>query len=196
MVGRSHGLSTVACRFFNVYGPRQALSNPYTGAAAIFSSRVKNGKPALIYEDGQQLRDFINVRDLVEAKLFLLENEKANLDSYNICTGRPVSIYSIASTLSKLNGRADLEPFITGQFRDGDIRHCYGDASKLAALGWRSRIHLENGLRELVEWTNNQEAHDRLEEAHRELAAKGLVRSSNGHPLSSANGTKVAPVTR
>jgi dTDP-L-rhamnose 4-epimerase len=175
VVGEAHGISTVACRFFNVYGPRQALSNPYTGAAAIFSSRVKNGNPPLIYEDGKQLRDFINVRDLVEAKLFLLENPEANLEAYNLCTGHARPIAEIAALLARLNGRPDLEPQITHQFRAGDIRHCYGDGSKLAKLGWRSRISLEDGLRELVEWTSAVEAEDRMEEAHKELAARGLV---------------------
>lgn len=178
VVGRAHGISTVACRFFNVYGPRQALSNPYTGAAAIFSSRVKNGKPPLIYEDGKQLRDFINVRDLVEAKLFLLENPKANLDSYNLCTGSAVPISQIASMIAELHGRQDLEPEITAQFRAGDIRHCFGDGSKLAALGWQSRIDLASGMRELVEWAETAEAIDRLDEAHQELAARGLVSGS------------------
>lgn len=175
VVGRAHGLSTVACRFFNVYGPRQALSNPYTGAAAIFSSRIKNGNPPLIYEDGKQLRDFINVRDLVEAKLFLLENPAANLEAYNICTGRPKAISEIARMLAKLHGRDDLEPRVTSQFRAGDIRHCYGDGSKLAAMGWQSRIELEDGMNELVEWAREAEAVDRMEEAHQELAARGLV---------------------
>lgn len=175
IVGRAHNIPTVACRFFNVYGPRQALSNPYTGAAAIFSSRVKNGNPPLIYEDGKQLRDFINVRDLVEAKLFLMENEDANLEAYNICTGKPKPIFEIAKTLAELHGRPDLVPQITGQFRAGDIRHCYGDGSKLAALGWKSRVELEAGLKELVEWSSQVESVDRMEEAHRELVARGLI---------------------
>lgn len=175
VVGRAHNISTVACRFFNVYGPRQALSNPYTGACAIFSSRVKNGKSPLIYEDGKQLRDFINVRDLVEAKLFLLENPAANLEAYNICTGKAMPISEIAKLLAVLNGREDLDPQITRQFRAGDIRHCYGDGSKLTNLGWNSRIDLKDGLRELVEWSKTVEAVDRLEEAHQELEARGLV---------------------
>ncbi len=176
MVGRAHKLSVVACRYFNVYGPRQSLSNPYTGAAAIFLSRIKNGNPPLIYEDGQQVRDFINVRDIVEAKLFLLENPNANLEAYNICTGRPTSILELARLLARLNGREDLEPLVTKRYRAGDIRHCYGDNSKLAALGWRARIALEDGLRELVEWSVGVTAEDKVEQAHRELEQRGLVR--------------------
>ncbi|MBI5153853.1 NAD-dependent epimerase/dehydratase family protein, partial [Candidatus Poribacteria bacterium] len=110
VAARTHKLSAVACRFFNVYGPRQALSNPYTGAAAIFASRIKNGNPPLIYEDGAQMRDFINVRDIVEAKLFLLENPKAEREAYNICTGAPTSILTLARTLAKALGRDDIGP--------------------------------------------------------------------------------------
>lgn len=176
VVGRAHKLPTVACRFFNVYGSRQALSNPYTGAAAIFSSRIKNGNAPLIYEDGKQLRDFISVRDLVEAKLFLLENPKANLEPYNICTGKPTSILEVATTLAALHSRTDLVPKVVKSFRSGDIRHCYGDGSKLQALGWTAKTSVEEGFRALVEWSKAQEAVDRIEEAHRELVAKGLVR--------------------
>lgn len=176
VVGRAHKISTVACRFFNVYGPRQSLSNPYTGAAAIFSSRIKNGNRPLLYEDGKQMRDFISVRDLVEAKLFLLENEAANLEAYNICTGIPTSITEVAKLLAKLNGRADLEPEVVRSFRSGDIRHCYGDPGKLAQLGWKSKTRLEDGFQWFVEWSKQQEAVDNLEKAHKELVAKGLVR--------------------
>lgn len=176
VVGRAHKIPTVACRFFNVYGPRQSMSNPYTGAAAIFSSRIKNGNAPLIYEDGRQMRDFINVRDLVEAKLFLLENPKANLEVYNLCTGKPTSIYDLAVMLARLMGRPDLVPNVVYSFRSGDIRHCYGDGSKLAALGWKPRIELENGLKELVEWSQKTEAVDMVEQAHKELVAKGLVK--------------------
>lgn len=176
VVGRAHKIPTVACRFFNVYGPRQSMSNPYTGAAAIFSSRIKNGNAPLIYEDGKQVRDFINVRDLVEAKLFLLENPKANLEAYNLCTGKPTSIYDLADMLCRLMDRPDLKPNVVKSFRSGDIRHCYGDGSKLAALGWTPRIPMEEGMKELVEWSRQTEAVDMVEQAHKELVAKGLVR--------------------
>jgi dTDP-L-rhamnose 4-epimerase len=176
VVGRAHRLSVVACRYFNVYGPRQSLSNPYTGAAAIFLSRIKNGKAPIIYEDGKQVRDFISVRDIVEAKLFLLENPRANLEPYNICTGRPTSILELARLLAKLNGREDIEPQVTRRFRAGDIRHCYGDPARINALGWQARIPIETGLKELVEWSAAVEAQDRVEEAQRELEQRGLVR--------------------
>ena len=176
IVGRTHGLPVVACRYFNVYGPRQSLSNPYTGVAAIFSSRIKNGNPPLIYEDGRQSRDFIDVRDLVSAKLFLLENEKANLDSYNLCTGRSTSVLEIAQVLAKLMGREDIKPEVVKKFRAGDIRHCFGNPGKLAKLGWKAQIPLEEGMRNLVDWTATVEAEDKTEQAHRELVEKGMIK--------------------
>lgn len=176
IAGRAHNLSTVACRFFNVYGPRQSLSNPYTGAAAIFMSRLKNENAPLIYEDGEQLRDFISVYDLVEAKLFLLENPKANLDMYNICTGKATSIKDIAKILADIYGRPDLQPDVTKRYRSGDIRHCYGDSSKINALGWNYRIGVKDGLTELVEWSRGVEASDKLEAAQEELKARGMLR--------------------
>lgn len=176
VVGRAHKIPTTACRFFNVYGPRQSLSNPYTGVGAIFSSRIKNGNAPLIYEDGKQSRDFINVRDLVEAKLFLLENPKSNLEVYNICTGKPTSVGEMAHLLLKLYKRQDLVPEVVHRFRSGDIRHCFGDPGKLEALGWKARIGLEDGLRELVQWSDAIEAKDMVDKAHKELVARGLVK--------------------
>lgn len=174
-IGHAYKLPVVAARYFNVYGPRQALSNPYTGAAAIFSARIKNGNAPLIYEDGKQLRDFICVRDLVRAKLLLLEDARANGGSFNIGTGRPTSILALAKTLCTLYGRPDLEPQIVKKFRSGDIRHCYADVSRIHALGWRAEVSLEDGLRELAEWGEAQEARDQVEAAHRELEKRGLV---------------------
>lgn len=176
IAGRAHNISTVACRYFNVYGPRQSLSNPYTGAAAIFMSRIKNDNRPLIYEDGEQLRDFISVHDLVDAKLFLLENPNANLDTYNLCTGKATSINDIARMLAKIYGRPDLEPEVTGRYRSGDIRHCYGDPTKIHGLGWKAKTSVLDGLTELVEWSRAIEASDKLEAAQAELQSKGLVR--------------------
>lgn len=176
LAGDVHGLPTVACRYFNVYGPRQSLSNPYTGVAAIFSSRIKNGNRPLIYEDGEQSRDFIQVRDLAAAKVFLLHNEKARGAAYNLCTGRPTTVRRIAEYLAELLGRPDLMPEITGGFRAGDIRHCIGDPSRLAALGWKATTTLEEGLAGLVEWSSGQEAVDAVDKAHLELVERGLIK--------------------
>ncbi len=176
IAGQAYKIPVVAGRFFNVYGPRQSLNNPYTGAAAIFSARIKNGNPPLIYEDGEQRRDFICVRDLARALLFLLEDPRADYQAVNIGTGRPASILTLARTLAKLYGREDLEPQIVHKFRSGDIRHCYGDVSRIAALGFQASISLEEGLRELVEWADREEAVDQVEKAHKELVEKGLIK--------------------
>lgn len=175
IVSRAYNLPTVAARYFNVYGTRQSLSNPYTGAAAIFSSRIKNGNAPLIYEDGRQARDFICVRDLVRAKLHLLEDPRVNCQAVNIGTGRATSILDLARELCRLYGREDLEPNVVHRFRNGDIRHCFADISQLRALGFSPAVSLEEGLRELVEWGEREEAVDRTEAAQRELELRGLV---------------------
>ncbi|MDX2177895.1 MAG: SDR family NAD(P)-dependent oxidoreductase [Candidatus Sumerlaeia bacterium] len=175
ILARAYRIPCVAARYFNVYGSRQSLSNPYTGAAAIFSSRVKNGNRPLIYEDGAQCRDFIDVRDLVRAKIHLLEDPRANHEPVNIGTGRPTTIYDLAYTIAKLYGRADLEPEVTRRYRNGDIRHCYADTSRLRALGFEPAISLEQGLRDLAAWGETQEARDQVAQADAELRKRGLV---------------------
>ncbi|MBX3730606.1 MAG: SDR family NAD(P)-dependent oxidoreductase [Candidatus Sumerlaeia bacterium] len=176
IVGRAHRIPTVACRFFNVYGPRQSLSNPYTGVAAIFSSRIKNDAPPLIYEDGSQMRDFTSVHDLVRGKVELLENPKADGVAVNLGTGRPTSILEIARLLARLYGRPHLEPEVLRQSRSGDTRHCFGDIALARSFGFEPRVSLEEGLRELVAWGETAEADDRVAQAHEELRRKGLVR--------------------
>jgi dTDP-L-rhamnose 4-epimerase len=173
-VGRSYGIPTVALRFFNVYGPRQALSNPYTGVCAIFSARLKHRKPPLLFEDGLQSRDFVNVRDIVQALRLVLDHPQAAGEAFNVGTGRATSILDIAKTLSQLYG-APVEPDVTQRFRAGDIRHCYADIAKIQALGFRPRVTLEDGLRELVEWGKRVSAEDRVEQAAKELEARGLT---------------------
>lgn len=176
LASKIHKISATACRYFNVFGTRQSLSNPYTGAAAIFASRIKNGNPPLIYEDGKQSRDFISVHDVAAAKVFVLENPETDGQVYNVGRGEPTSIGDVARMLARLMGRPELEPALPGTFRAGDIKHCYADASKINALGWKPTVSLEDGFRELVEWSEGQEAVDRVEQAHQELVAKGLVR--------------------
>ncbi|MDD5472779.1 MAG: NAD-dependent epimerase/dehydratase family protein [Candidatus Methanoperedens sp.] len=173
-VGRTYGIRTVALRYFNIYGPRQALSNPYTGVCAIFSSRIKNNNPPIIFEDGLQTRDFISVHDIVRANLLVMEKSKADYEMFNVGTGKPVSILDIARTLSKLYGKA-LKPDIVNKYRSGDIRHCYADISKLKKLGFKPSISFEDGMRELVEWGMTQQAEDRSEAAYQELKERGLV---------------------
>jgi len=173
-VGRSYQLPTAALRYFNVYGPRQSLSNPYTGVCAIFSARIKNRHRPLIFEDGGQSRDFIHVRDIVQANLLAMAHPKAPYESFNVGTGHPTSILDISRTLSTLYG-VSVEPDVTQKFRAGDIRHCYADIVKLRALGFQPSVSLEEGLRDLAAWGREAAAEDRVEQAARELEARGLT---------------------
>lgn len=173
-VGRAYGIPTVALRYFNVYGPRQALSNPYTGVAAIFSSRLLNGQPPVIFEDGRQSRDFVHVSDIVRANLLAMEREEMDYGAFNVGTGRSLTILDVAETLSQhLDGQRP--PEIVHKFRSGDIRHCFANVSRLQALGYQPQMHFEEGMAELVDWVRSQTAVDGFEQARQELARRGLA---------------------
>ena len=174
-VGRAYGIPTVALRYFNVYGPRQALSNPYTGVAAIFSARLLNGNPPLIFEDGLQSRDFVHVSDVVRASLLAMKSEEANYEAFNVGTGRPLRVIDMAHALCR-KLRPDIEPVIVNRFREGDVRHCYADISKIRArLGFEPRVRFEEGIEDLIGWIEEQTAADRVELAKEELARRGLL---------------------
>jgi dTDP-L-rhamnose 4-epimerase len=176
IVGRAYSIPTVALRFFNVYGPRQALSNPYTGVLAIFASRLLNGNRPIIFEDGRQRRDFVHVRDVARACRLALERPDAAGRVFNVGSGRSLSILDIAEKLSEVLGRPHLTAEITGRYRSGDIRHCFADLSAARrGLGFEPEIGLEEGLEETTEWLRRQTATDRFEEATRELACRGLA---------------------
>jgi dTDP-L-rhamnose 4-epimerase len=177
-VGRAYGIPTVALRYFNAYGPRQALSNPYTGIAAIFSSRVLNGNPPLIFEDGLQTRDFVHVKDIVQANLLALVNPNADYEVFNVGAGRPTSILDVARILAKQLGRPDLEPQIVRRFRAGDIRHCYADISKIRErIGYEPRVNFESGIEDLIQWVMHQSGvSDRVALAQQQLDHRGLIR--------------------
>jgi dTDP-L-rhamnose 4-epimerase len=175
-VGAAYGIPVVALRYFNVYGTRQALSNPYTGAVAIFSSRLLNRNRPLIYEDGLQTRDFVHVSDIVQANLLALAADGDGGRVYNVGTGRATSVLQVAETLGELLDVAD-GPEVTGQYRAGDIRHCVADISRIQSdLGYAPRVALADGLRELLGWLRTQRADDSVAAAARELAARGLTR--------------------
>ncbi len=174
-IGRAYGIPTVALRFFNVYGSRQALSNPYTGVCAIFESRIQNDSPPVIFEDGQQTRDFVSVQDIVQACLLAAEKPRATYEAINVGSGKPTTVLEIAKVLMKLHGK-ELSLRVENAYRAGDVRHCIADISLAReVLGYEPRISLEEGLREFVEWSHHTEAEDRLEEAHQELEKRGLV---------------------
>jgi dTDP-L-rhamnose 4-epimerase len=176
ILGRAYRVPTVALRFFNVYGPRQALSNPYTGVLAIFASRLLNGRRPLIFEDGRQLRDFVSVHDVARACRSALESPRSAYQVYNIGSGKAVTVREIAERMAKVLGREDLTPEITGRYRMGDIRHCFADIARAQAeLGYSPRVSLEEGIRELSEWLRGRAAEDHAEDAQRELARRGLT---------------------
>lgn len=172
-IGTSYRIPTVALRFFNVYGPRQSLSNPYTGACAIFSSRIKNGKSPILYEDGLQTRDFVDVRDIVEACIFAMSDNKADFRYFNVGTGRATTIKEVAQILTKLYGK-DMECDVVNKYRIGDIRHCYAGIDKIKAVGFQPKVSLEDGLKNLVEWGRLVEAIDGSDKANRELEERNL----------------------
>jgi dTDP-L-rhamnose 4-epimerase len=175
-VGRAYGLPSVALRFFNVYGERQALSNPYTGVAAIFAARILNGQPPLIYEDGRQSRDFVHVSDVAQAVLLAMQRPDADYQALNVGTGRATTVNDVAVVLAKSLGRA-ISPKILGTFRTGDIRHCVADIAKIAAaLGYRPRVSFEEGMTRLAAWLRSQRPKDRTAQAASQLTARGLVR--------------------
>jgi len=178
VVGKSYGIPTVALRYFNAYGPRQALSNPYTGVCAIFSCRIRNGKPPVIFEDGCQTRDFLHVKDIVQANILALEKNRANYEAFNVGSGTPASIKDIANIMIG-HYQKNLTPEIVGKYRKGDIRHCYADISKISKLGFKPTISLAEGIPELVEWVNLQpscEVEDRFECSQKELEKRKLVK--------------------
>jgi dTDP-L-rhamnose 4-epimerase len=173
-IGATYSIPAVALRYFNVYGPRQSLSNPYTGVAAIFISRIKHNHPPVVFEDGLQTRDFVSVHDIVRANLLAMEQEALS-GYFNIGTGQPRTIRGIAETLIALYGKA-MVPEITGKFRKGDIRHCIADIRKANnMLGYTPQIKFEDGMRELIDWSETAESADKFEEARQELHKRGLV---------------------
>jgi dTDP-L-rhamnose 4-epimerase len=176
LFGCSYDVPTVALRFFNVYGPYQALSNPYTGVLAIFAGRLLNEKPPLIFEDGRQRRDFIHVTDVARACGLALEGDGADGQVVNVGSGNSYSVCEIADRLARVMGKT-IEPQITGKYRVGDIRHCFADTSLASeTLGFEPRVDLDDGLAGLAAWLEGQVATDRVDDATAELTARGLTR--------------------
>jgi dTDP-L-rhamnose 4-epimerase len=173
--GHAYDLPAVALRFFNIYGSRQALSNPYTGVAAIFSGRMLAGQTPLIYEDGHQQRDFVHVADIVQACCLAIDNAAADHQVFNVGTGRPISVLQVGELLARelgWSGGFD----VPRKFRAGDIRHCFADITRIRkAIGYEPRHTFEDGVRELVAWVAEQQAAT-MSDADAQLAEHGLVR--------------------
>jgi dTDP-L-rhamnose 4-epimerase len=175
-VAAAYGMQGVALRLFNVYGPGQALSNPYTGVLAIFASRLLNGKAPLVFEDGEQRRDFVHVEDVADAFAIALEHQGAAGEVFNIGSGHDRSVGEVARLLAAAMARPDLEPEIVGKGRVGDIRHCFADIGKAReTLGYAPSRSFSDGLAALADWVAEQEAVDRVPDARRELESRGLV---------------------
>jgi dTDP-L-rhamnose 4-epimerase len=178
MVGRAYGIPTVALRFFNVFGTRQALSNPYTGVLAIFASRLMNDRPPMIFEDGLQQRDFVSVYDVAQACRLALQVPEATGSGgvFNVGSGRPRTVLEVAEKMARVMGRQHIEPEVSGKYRVGDIRHCFADI-RLArrVLGYEPKVDFEEGLAELAQWLEGQEAEDHVAKARAELDARGLA---------------------
>ncbi len=172
--GRTYGLPVVALRFFNIYGTRQALSNPYTGVAAIFASRLLNQQPPLIFEDGQQQRDFVSIHDIVQANLLALAHQGKEPLVCNIGSGQPITISQVAQFLGGALGTS-IQPSVTRKFRAGDIRHCYADISRARSiLGYEPKVSHLDGFAELAQWLSGQQAEDKAEASQLELTRYGL----------------------
>ena len=175
-VAPAYGMACSALRLWNVYGPGQALSNPYTGVLAIFSSRIANGQRPMVFEDGEQRRDFVHVSDVAEAFALALEQDAANGEVFNIGGGEEKTVNQVGKAVARAMGRPDVTPEVTGKTRVGDIRHCIPDISKARQrLGYMPRQDFGAGLTELAEWVARQDATDRVQEARRELETRGLV---------------------
>jgi dTDP-L-rhamnose 4-epimerase len=176
IAGRAYAIPTVALRFFNVFGPRQALSNPYTGVLAIFGSRLLNGRPPLVFEDGRQQRDFVHVSDVAEACRLALETERGLDQVFNVGSGRQRTILSLAEDLAEVMGRNRVKVHVTRKYRAGDIRHCFADISRSRdVMGFEPRKDFRTGLAEFAEWLSHQESEDRVDQAAAELERRGLV---------------------
>ncbi len=173
--GRTYGLPVTALRFFNIYGTRQALSNPYTGVAAIFASRLLNAQAPLVFEDGDQMRDFVSVHDVVRANILAMEHSASDGQVINIGCGKPITIREVAQLLGNALS-SDIAPVITGKYRAGDIRHCFADIARARALlGYEPQVTHEQGFAELAEWLREQVAEDKAETMLQQLTTYGLT---------------------
>jgi dTDP-L-rhamnose 4-epimerase len=176
MIGKAYGIETVALRLFNVFGSRQALSNPYTGVLAIFAARLLNGRAPVVYEDGRQRRDFVHVKDVARAFGLAMTIPAARQQVINVGSGRTYTVGEVARLLATALGRPELEPEISGRARTGDIRHCFADISRAQqVLGFAPAHRLETDLDELVGWLDGQRVEDRVGHATAELERRGLV---------------------
>jgi dTDP-L-rhamnose 4-epimerase len=177
-VGRAYGIPSVALRYFNTYGPRQALSNPYTGVAAIFAGQLRSKSAPLVFEDGLQSRDFVYVGDIAQANVLALASAAADYQAVNVGSGTRTNLLRLLELLrERLDPHHEFEPVVNGRFREGDIRHCFADITKARTLlGYEPRMQLDSGIDILVEWAGTQKTRDASRTALAELEARRLIR--------------------
>jgi dTDP-L-rhamnose 4-epimerase len=175
LMGHLYATPVVSLRCFNVYGPRQSLSNPYTGVSAIFLSRLKNDHQPVVYEDGMQTRDFISVHDVVNALTIAMTKDEANYQVINIGSGMPTPIIDVANILAGLLEK-NITPLMNGEYRLNDLRHCFADiAIARKVLGWKPKVTMEQGFAELIDWSREEEAEDLFEDAQEQLRNHKLL---------------------
>jgi dTDP-L-rhamnose 4-epimerase len=173
--GNAYSVPTIALRLFNTYGTRQALSNPYTGVLAIFAARLLNDRPPLVFEDGEQRRDFVHVRDVARAFCLALERDEAAGHALNVGSGTSATVREIGDKLAATVGK-EIAPQLTGDYRVGDIRHCFADITRARdLLGYEPQVELEQGMAEIAGWLEGQVAVDRVDAARDELTSRGLT---------------------
>lgn len=174
-VGRAYNIPTVALRFFNIYGTRQALSNPYTGVVAIFCSCFLNDQSPLIFEDGKQLRDFVHINDITNACYLSLIKPQADYEVFNVASGSPISIYDLAILVQKQMG-SDKTPIISNKFRVGDVRHCFANIDKIKGfLGYEPKYNLDESLKDLIDWVKKQTTETKIDTMINKLSDKKLI---------------------
>jgi dTDP-L-rhamnose 4-epimerase len=174
-LGKAFKIPVVALRYFNTYGTRQSLSNPYTGVAAIFISRLKADRNPIIFEDGEQTRDFVSVHDVVSANIAVLNDSRADYEVFNVGSGTKISIKDLTQMIIDVYGSKAV-PEITNQYRKGDIRHCFGDIGKIREhIGWKPKADRAAAMRELIEWSETEQSTDTFEQAASILKSKGVI---------------------
>ena len=179
-LGRRYEVPTACMRYTYVQGPRNSFHNPYSGIARRFALQLMNNLPPTIYEDGRQLRDYVNVRDVARANVLVMEDPRADFQVFNVGGGRAVTVLEFAGMMIEALG-SGLEPEVKGEFRLGDTRHTVSDISRLRALGWEPSIPVEQNVREYVDWMRQQQASDEfLHEAERVMQAQGVIQRVRG----------------
>jgi dTDP-L-rhamnose 4-epimerase len=179
-LGRRYDIPTVCMRYTYVQGPRNSFYNAYSGIARRFALRLLHGLPPIIYEDGQQLRDYVNVKDVARANLLVMEDHRADYQVFNVGGGRAVTVLEFAQIMLNEFG-SDLEPLISSEFRLGDTRHTVSDISKLRALGWEPTTPVEQNVAEYVAWMREQTGTEEyLQEAERVMREQGVIQTVGG----------------